>query len=121
MAPGNSSGSSASSATTSACFTTCACCVRSRPITTSIGTVTVAIGGEIERLQRVEAGELLEEAGRRIEAGHDARDRVAPVRKLVLAERQLLPQRGGTVGPARAQQVHRLERRGRCSSAPSRW
>ena len=34
---GNSSGRRASSATTSACLTTCDRCVRSRPITTSIG------------------------------------------------------------------------------------
>ena len=52
------------------------------------------IGGEVERFQRVEAGELLIDAGRRIESGHNARDGVAPVRKLVVAKRQLLAKRG---------------------------
>ena len=70
------------------------------------------IGSEVERFQRVEAGELLIDAGRRIEADHDARDRVAPVRKLVVAKREVLPKRGGLIGPARLQQVHCLERAG---------
>src|SRR5262249_7617137 len=58
----------------------------------------VGVGGEVERFQRVEAGELLIDAGRRIEADHDARDRVAPVRELVVGKRQLLP----TASSARA-------------------
>ena len=40
-----------------------------------------------------------------IETDYDALDRVPPVRKLVVANRQLLSKRGGLIGPARLQDV----------------
>jgi hypothetical protein len=70
------------------------------------GHLAVGVSGEFERLQRVETGELLIDASRRIEAGHDARDSVAPVRKLFVFQRHLLPQRGGVVGPAFTQHFY---------------
>ena len=65
----------------------------------------LCVVGEVERFQRMEAGELLIDARRRIETDYDALDRVPPVRKLVVANRQLLSKRGGLIGPARLQDV----------------
>ena len=62
----------------------------------------LCVVGEVERFQRVEADELLIDAGRRIESDYDALDRVPPVRKLVVANRQLLSERGGLMGDAPA-------------------
>src|SRR5208282_5173554 len=57
------------------------------------GHLAVGIQRKIERLELMVSGELLVEAGGRIETGNDASDRVAPVGKFSLAQRKPLAQR----------------------------
>ena len=71
--------------------------------------LAVGVKRQIERLQLVIAGKLLVEPGGRIETGNDASNRVAPVGKFRLAQREPFPQRCGTVGPAGAHHFDSLE------------
>ena len=69
----------------------------------------VGIGREVERFERVETGELFVKAARGIEPGDDAGEGIAPVGEFVVVKRQPGAQRRGPVGPAGAQQFHRLQ------------